>query len=213
MPMRAPRWRGSQPDARLSQRLHQPVDVPDHDVDLRVGAHLAIRAQEARRQVKADDAVAVLDRRELPRQQVARVVAERVDVGIRRHERGGRQARDVPEALLRYVRQVDHDPQRVARVDQPLAGLGQARAGVRTRGEPHRHAVREQVGAAPHRTQRPQPGRVEHVQQGKLGIQALRPLQVQDDREGAARDGVLHLAGAAAQGDRPGRGTFDPQHH
>ena len=61
-------------------------------------------------EVHADHAAALADRGELPVGQVARMRADGVRVRMRRDERRVGEPRDVPEALLVEVREVDHDP-------------------------------------------------------------------------------------------------------
>ena len=59
--------------------------------------------------------------------------ADRVDVRMGRDERRVGEPRDVPEALLVQMREVDHDPSAVAGLDEVAAVIGQARPGVGAR--------------------------------------------------------------------------------
>ncbi|MGC3974953.1 MAG: hypothetical protein QM771_11290 [Nitrospira sp.] len=93
--------------------------------------------------------------------------------------------RDVAKTLLVEMRQVDHDLQLIAGLDQRLAGIGEARPGVGRGGEAERHAIAEGVGPAPDDAQRTQPGGMKHVEHGKPGIDRLDALDMEHGRDRA----------------------------
>ena len=73
---------------------------------------------------------------------------------MRRDHRRIGQRDDVPKALLVEVGHVEHDLEPVAVADEPLARLGEAIADIGGAGEQHRHAMAEDIGAAPERAER-----------------------------------------------------------
>ena len=150
--------------------------MADELLERRVGQHASVGAQEAGGEIDADNAAAVADRGELPVGQVARVRAERVRIRMRGDERRVGQRGDVPKALLVQMREVDQDPELVAGLDQRLALIGQARAGIRRAREAERNAVAENVRPAPDRAERAQARLVEHFEHaGNRGRSARRP--------------------------------------
>ena len=165
--------------------------------------------QHADREVEADQALAVANRIQLAVRQVARHWRDRMHVGVADDERLVGDVGHVPEAFFRDVRQIDHDAQPVAFGHQPLARVGQARPGIRARRIGERHAMREDVVAAPHRPQRPQARRVEHLECRKIRIDRLAALHVEHRREDAVLHGGFDVGGVAAE--FPAAGAFDPE--
>ena len=73
---------GAKPDAVLAQMFEQMLDMLDDQVDGRVLVVAAVRTQEARREIDADQAAGFADRRQLPVGQIARMRADRMRVGM-----------------------------------------------------------------------------------------------------------------------------------
>src|SRR3954449_4581999 len=97
------------------------------------------------------------------------------------------------------MREVDSDPELGAALDEPPAGGREARAGVRTRRELELHAAAEAVGAAPHRTEAPQPGRVPELERLQVLSDRLGALDVQDQAERAVLEAGIEVGGVADQ--------------
>ena len=70
-------------------------------------------------------------------------------IGMGRDERRIGEACHLPKTFLVQVREVEHDLEAVAGAHQLEAAVGEAGACVRRRGIAERHAVAEDVGAAP----------------------------------------------------------------
>ena len=80
---------------------------------------------------------------------------------------------------LRWLRST-RIPSSAQRRTRRLALGGEPGARVGARGEDERHAMTEDVGAAPHRPQRTQPGGIPMVERLELGVDRLGALDVQD---------------------------------
>ncbi|MNV21155.1 hypothetical protein D3C71_1120830 [compost metagenome] len=130
------------------------------------------------------------------------MIAERIGVGMGCHQRRIRYLGDIPETLLVHVRQVDHDFQFVAGLYQPLAGLRQAGADIRRRGETEGHAVSEDVRAAPDRSKRAKARFVENVKRIQISADRFRALDMEDGGESAFRHGIADIGGRAADLER-----------
>ncbi len=202
---------GAEADAGLAERLDQRVEVADHQLDLGVGAHLPVGAEKASGEVEPDHAVAVADRLELFGREVARARGQGVDVGMGGDQRGGGELGDVPEAALGDVREVDEDALGVTGGDQALAGLGEAGAEIGRVREAERHAVAEDVGAAPDRADRAQARGIEHVEEVELLVDGLGAFDVEHGGDGAARHGGADVGGRAAHGELAVRGGLEPE--
>ena len=141
------------------------------------------------------------DRVELRVGEIARRRAQGVDAGVRGDQRRAVQPRDVPEAGLVEVAEVDRDAELRAAAHEPPPGGGEARAGVGRGGEHERDAVGERVRPAPHRPQRAQARGVPELERLERGVDRLGALVVHDRREHAV------LAGGVEVRDR----ADDPQ--
>ncbi len=93
-------------------------------LDRRVGLVGEVLAQKLDREHDPDDAVAGGNRIELRVGEIARRGSERMDPGMRGDERPGLGPRDIPEAGLVEVAEVDQDSQFGAAPDQRMAGRG-----------------------------------------------------------------------------------------
>ena len=198
-------------DAVLADLGDQMVEVRDHVLERGVGVAAAVRAQEARREVDADEAAALADRGELAVGEIARMRRQRMGVRMRRDERRVGELRHVPEAGLVEVRQVDQDAARVAVGDERAPGIGQPRPGVGRRREAERNAAGKGVRPAPDEPERTQAGLVEDVEEVEIGVDRVRALDVQHAREHAAADRALDLGGAAADLHGARRGALDAE--
>ena len=142
---------------------------------------------------------------------------QRVRAGVAGDERPRVDLRHVPEPLLVEVAEIDEDPELATARDQPPARVGQATARVGARRGAERNALGEPVRPAPDGTERPQPRLVPERERLELGVDRLRPLDVQDGRgrqRGIVVDGIQvrhgagdrDLAGELERG-QPARGT------
>jgi hypothetical protein len=195
----------------LAQLLQQIVDLLHHQLDAGVGPHAAVGAQEAGREIQADHAAGVADRGELPVGEIARRRAQRMGIGMGRHQRRLRQPRHIPKTLLGDVRQVDQNLQVIAGADQPLAGRGETVAEIRPGREVKRHAMAEDVGPAPHRPDRPQPRRIENVEESELGVDGLRAFQMDHHGQRLALNGGPDFGGGGADRHRACGSAFELQ--
>ena len=123
----------------------------------------------------------------------------RMRVGVRRDERRVGERGDVPKTLLVQVRQVDEDLQLVADVDQRLALVGQAGAGVRRAREAERDAVPENVRPAPDQPERAQAGLVQHLQHLEVAVDRLGALEVQHGRHARRHRSPARISDALRQ--------------
>src|SRR5690606_37644036 len=98
---------------------------------------------------EANNAVGRLDGGELLVRQVAGRRRHGVGVRVRGNERIVREGSNVPEAALRDVRQVEHDAQLVAALDERPPVRGEAWPNVGAAGEEERHAETEEVRPTP----------------------------------------------------------------
>ena len=181
--------------------------LPSH-----VGRLLAVAAQKGGGEVQTDHAARVADHRQLAIGQVARGWRDGMGVGMGGNKRAVRQPGHIVKALFVDVAEVDHDPQRVALADQPLAGRGQPLAGVGAGGEGKRHAVAEDRRPRPDRTDRAQTHGMEGVQRVEILADGLGPFHVQDARYDPACEAVADLGDGPDEAELPARGTFHPQH-
>ncbi len=120
-------------------------------------------------------------------------------VGMRRDQRRIAQRRDIPKTFFIEMRQVDHDAQPIADADQRFAEVGQAGAGIGRRRTAERHAVAEHIRPAPHRAERAQPRRVEHVEQIEIRIDRFGAFDMQHRRQYVIGNRTLDIAGGAAE--------------
>ena len=125
--------------------------MADHFLQRGVVVAHAIGADERGGEVDADHAAALADRRELLVGQIARMRADHMRVRMGCDQRSVGESRHVPETLFVQVRQVEHDPEAVAGLHQLDTPLGEAGAGIGRGRIAERHAVAEDVGAAPDR--------------------------------------------------------------
>ena len=103
-------------------------NVVDDQVQRRVLVAAAVRAQEGRRVIDADQTFGLGDGVKLLVGQVARVRADGVRVGMSGDQRRVAECGNVPETAFVQMRQVDQDAQPVAGGDQRLAEIGQTGA-------------------------------------------------------------------------------------
>src|SRR5437868_14303854 len=97
-----------------------------------------------------------------------------------------RQFRDVPEASLVEMREVDQDPEAVALGYEAAVGRRQPLADVGRRGEAEGDALCECVRPAPDKADRAQPALVALREVPELRLDRLGPLEGQDRRSRAA---------------------------
>ncbi len=119
----------------------------------RVGVFLAIGAQHRRGVVQSGKTLALADRIKLTVGQVAGDRGEGVCVGMAGDKRLIAQFGHIPETFFGDMRQVDQNALGVARFDQTLACLGQARASIGAHRIGEWNTVSENVVAAPHRSE------------------------------------------------------------
>ena len=74
-------------------------------------------------------------------------------------------------------------PSRLHSLTSRLAGVGQARPGIRAHRIGEGHAVAEDVVAAPHRSERAQAGGIEDFERREIGVDRLAAFHVQHRRE------------------------------
>src|SRR5690606_2068237 len=126
---------GAQGHAVDAELVDEVVDVPDHDLERQLGVGGAVGGQEAGVEVEAHQPLRAGDGRELRVGEVAGRGADRVRVRVRGDERRLREVGHVPEAALADVREVEHDPELVAALDQPHPVGGETRGDVGRGGE------------------------------------------------------------------------------
>jgi hypothetical protein len=135
----------------------------------------------------ADEPAGGGDRVELGVGEVAGRRAQRVDAGVRGDQRRAVHPRDVPEARLVEVAEVDRDAELRAPAHETPTGRRQPGTGVGRAGEQERDAVGERVRAAPHRPERAQARRVPELERLQRRVDRLGALVVDDRREHAVR--------------------------
>ena len=130
--MVAPSKSDPRPDTLDAQMLDQMIHVADHLFERRVARCAAVRADEE--VAKLTPTMPLLSRMAASclSRRLREWRADRMRVGMGGDERRIRDLRDVPEALLVQMREVDHDLALVAGADQLTPEIGQARAGIRT---------------------------------------------------------------------------------
>ena len=121
-----------------------------------------------------------------------------------------RKTRDVLEAGLVHVREVDHDAEGVAETNDVLARLGQPGTDVGAPGKLERHAVAENRRPAPHRADRAKAHIVEEVERIEIGADRFGAFHVHHARDLAAAERRADRRGAAADSEVVGRGALHP---
>lgn len=169
---------------------YQVVQMPDHRFPAYVGHLPPIGGQETGGKVQADHAFGFGDYFQLPIRQVAAARRHCMCIGMGGDQWLGADLCHIIEALFVQMRQVDHDAQLVAFLDEGLARRGQPRPGVGAAGVAKRHAVAKHGRTAPHRANAAQAHGVKGVQGVKVGVDGFGTFHVHD-----AEDDVLGHAG------------------
>ena len=119
-------------------------------------------------------------------------------VGMGGDQRLGADLCHIIKALFVQMRQVDHDAQLIAFLDQSLARRRQPRPGVGATGAAERHTMAEHSRAAPHRADTAQAHGVKGVQGVKVGVNGLGPFQMHDAEDDAVGHAGFDLGNRAA---------------
>src|SRR5690606_20800365 len=108
-------------------------------------------------------AIAIANRIQLLVGKIAGGFADVPDIAVGGHNRSSRDLRQIPEALLVQVADIQHDTEQVTGADQLSAEIGHAWSRIRALIVAERHTVGKDIAAAPTRTDRAQAGIVIHL--------------------------------------------------
>ena len=173
--------------------------MPHHVGERRGRIFLPIRAQHGGGIVEAGNSAALADRVHLSVGQVPGHRCQGMSVGVAGDQRCRAGLCHVPEALLGDMREVDGDTQPVAGPHEREPRIRQAGPGVRIHRIGERHAMREDIMAAPDGAERPQSGSIEGFECGQIRVDRLAAFHMKHRRENAVRHRLPDLGRRAAQ--------------
>ena len=177
----------------LAELLKQIVELPNHQVDRCVGAHMTVAAQEASRKIQSYHAPAFANGIQLTVCEIARRWAQGVCVGMGRYKWSFRELCDIKESLFGNMREIDHDLQVVTSLDEAPARCSQAIAKIGAGGEVERHSAAKDVVSTPDRSERAQARGIENLKQMQILINRIRALEMKDHCEGMTIDCRLNF--------------------
>ena len=156
------------------------LEVLDHQFNGRVHIVPTISAEEASSEVDADNAAGFTDCSQLTVDEISRMRAQGMRIGVRGDEGRIADSGNVPETAFVKVRKINQNPQTVAGAYQLLAEVRQTRPRVGRRGTTERHAMPERIGSAPNGPERAKSRLIQYVQELEIRVDCFRAFDMKN---------------------------------